>query len=81
MDRLISEMRVDPSPRCLVLDTCRLGPHSKSDDTRTKDEIALCYERDPIKKAEAGLSAETITNIRERCNLELQNLLADFSLS
>ena len=81
MDRLISEMRSDPGPRCLVLDTCRMGPHSKGDDTRTKGEIARCRERDPLKKAEAGLSAATIANIRERCNRELQDLLTEFSLS
>ncbi|MEN3372852.1 thiamine pyrophosphate-dependent dehydrogenase E1 component subunit alpha [Dechloromonas sp. ZS-1] len=80
-DRLIEEMRVVPSPRCLVLDTCRLGPHSKSDDTRAKDEIARCHERDPLKKVEAQLPAATIANTQARCNGELQDLLAEFSLT
>jgi TPP-dependent pyruvate/acetoin dehydrogenase alpha subunit len=81
MDRLILEMRSDPGPRCLVLDTCRMGPHSKGDDTRTKREIERCHERDPLKKAEAGLSDATIALIRERCGKELRDLLIEFSLS
>jgi TPP-dependent pyruvate/acetoin dehydrogenase alpha subunit len=79
-DRIIAEMRLDSSPRCLVLDTYRLGPHSKGDDTRSSDEIAQCRTHDPLKIAEAGLSASVIAKIGERCNLEMKTLLAEFPL-
>lgn len=81
VDRLVAEMRADPSPRCLVLNTYRLGPHSKGDDTRTEEEIQRCSDNDPLKMAEAGLSAAAIAGVKERCSQELQKLLADFAVS
>lgn len=47
--RLIGEMRDTGAPRALVLHTCRFGPHSKGDDTRSADEVArMVAERDPV---------------------------------
>jgi TPP-dependent pyruvate/acetoin dehydrogenase alpha subunit len=77
---LILEMREDQSPKCLVLDTCRLGPHSKGDDSRSKDEIEKCQIRDPLKNVESKLSTERVALIHEQCNFELQGVLAEFNL-
>jgi len=38
------------SPRALILHTCRFGPHSKGDDTRSVEQVeSLRNERDPLK--------------------------------
>lgn len=44
-------------PQTLILHTCRFGPHSKGDDTRSPEEIArLRQERDPLRIHSARLS-------------------------
>jgi TPP-dependent pyruvate/acetoin dehydrogenase alpha subunit len=46
---LIAEVRSLKSPRTLILNTYRFGPHSKGDDIRDKHEInQLRMARDPI---------------------------------
>lgn len=48
--RLIDEVRSTQSPRALILNTCRFGPHSKSDDTRDPLLIKkMKAERDPLQ--------------------------------
>jgi TPP-dependent pyruvate/acetoin dehydrogenase alpha subunit len=47
---LLANVRKFTSPQALILNTCRLGPHSKGDDTRSQDEIdSLRDKRDPVK--------------------------------
>jgi len=36
------------NPFCQIINTYRLGPHSKGDDYRNKDEVARWKEKDPI---------------------------------
>jgi TPP-dependent pyruvate/acetoin dehydrogenase alpha subunit len=45
----MQEVRALSAPRALILHTCRFGPHSKGDDTRSPDEVArLRQQRDPL---------------------------------
>ncbi len=47
---LLDDVRQQSAPRVLILHTCRFGPHSKGDDTRSSDELArLRQERDPLE--------------------------------
>jgi TPP-dependent pyruvate/acetoin dehydrogenase alpha subunit len=47
---LLDEVRKQSAPRVLILHTCRFGPHSKGDDTRSSDEISrLRQKRDPLE--------------------------------
>ena len=46
--RLIKKVRASNQPFFLHIKTIRLGPHSKSDDTRSKDEIQSIQNLDPI---------------------------------
>jgi TPP-dependent pyruvate/acetoin dehydrogenase alpha subunit len=47
--RLLGEVRLEQSPRALILNTERFGPHSKGDDTRSEEYLALIRrERDPL---------------------------------
>ena len=46
---LLHQVRALTSPRALILHTCRFGPHSKGDDTRSPEEVErLRQERDPL---------------------------------
>lgn len=46
---LITEVRGQQAPRALILDTQRLGPHSKGDDTRPAEVVARLREQyDPL---------------------------------
>ena len=47
--KALQEVRTRRAPRALILHTCRFGPHSKGDDTRSPEEIdQLRRTRDPI---------------------------------
>lgn len=47
---LTSQVRKECYPRALVLDTCRFGPHSKGDDSRSPEEVEQMRQlRDPLK--------------------------------
>jgi len=62
--KLVTEVRMLNSPRALILHTCRFGPHSKGDDTRTPDEVQnLRDERDPLKILGVRLNPSDRTDI------------------
>jgi 2-oxoisovalerate dehydrogenase E1 component len=48
VDGLVQELRADGRPSVLVIDTERLGPHSKGDDRRDPEELAYIRARDPL---------------------------------
>ena len=69
---LIRQVRSEGGPRALIISTARLGAHSKGDDTRTPDELALLWQaRDPVaiqgarltQSARMALEAEVNTAI------------------
>ena len=45
---IVAEMRTIARPGMLVIDTRRLGPHSKGDDLRDEQERKAIAERDPL---------------------------------
>lgn len=45
---IVGEIRRAPEPHLLALETNRLAPHSKGDDTRDPTEIAALRKRDPL---------------------------------
>lgn len=52
---VVKVMRESRRPGFLVIDTQRLGPHSKGDDLRDPEEIAAIRERDPLARIGATL--------------------------
>ena len=46
----VAEVRATRRPGFLVIDTFRLGPHSKGDDLRPESEIAAIRTRDPVAR-------------------------------
>ncbi len=71
-EKLLAEVRSSQSPRGLILHTCRFGPHSKGDDTRSEEEVArLRATRDPVEIQGSRLSPEH----RSAIELEIHALI------
>ncbi|HJW53758.1 MAG TPA: thiamine pyrophosphate-dependent dehydrogenase E1 component subunit alpha [Burkholderiaceae bacterium] len=79
-EKTVADMRDDPGPRCLLLQTYRLGPHSKGDDNRNPAEIADHRTKDPLIRAEAELAADVVAKIQAQCKMQIKTLLNHFSL-
>jgi TPP-dependent pyruvate/acetoin dehydrogenase alpha subunit len=48
--KLVQEVRRESAPRALVIETARLGTHSKGDDTRSAEELNVLWTlRDPVE--------------------------------
>ncbi len=52
----VAYVRGEGRPAWLHIQTVRLGPHSKGDDTRSEDELAELRKRDPITLLEPRVS-------------------------
>jgi len=76
-----NEVRRLCSPRFLILNTYRLGPHSKGDDFRPPDEIESYRQKDPLMALRRGLPIEEVTAIEAtsaaRVEAAVQAALAD----
>lgn len=57
-ESIVGEIRSSQHPGLLVIDTMRLGPHSKGDDLRSEEELAAIRERDPLRRIQALLPLE-----------------------
>jgi 2-oxoisovalerate dehydrogenase E1 component len=56
-EAVVSEVRQSRAPGLLVIDTERLGPHSKGDDLRSPECMAAIRDRDPLVRLGDGLPA------------------------
>ena len=69
---LLDEVRGQGRPRALVIETNRFAPHSKGDDTRPAEEIAVMRaEADPIAIHGRRLSEEDRRDIEARVEVEV----------
>lgn len=50
VESVVGEVRSSRKPGFLVIDTLRLGPHSKGDDLRDAAEMTAIRERDPLTR-------------------------------
>lgn len=66
--RLVADVRAGAGPRCLVIHTYRLSPHSKGDDNRDPAEIAERWLLDPIALAEKTCDKATVEQIGAECS-------------
>ncbi|MFO1496845.1 MAG: thiamine pyrophosphate-dependent enzyme [Verrucomicrobiota bacterium] len=71
---LADAIRQDSKPRCAVLHTFRLGPHSKGDDTREAYLLTAAAKRDPLNLALAQSGGLAIT-LEERVQATLTQAL------
>lgn len=58
-------------PFCLVLDTYRFCPHSKSDDHRDSAEIEAWRARDPLKRLANQIDIDTRLRIEQQAHLRI----------
>jgi 2-oxoisovalerate dehydrogenase E1 component len=50
IDNFLADIRESSSPRAIIWNCQRLGPHSKSDDTRSDEDLQEMFEKDIIRK-------------------------------
>jgi 2-oxoisovalerate dehydrogenase E1 component len=73
VERIVERVRDARRPSLLVIDTERLGPHSKGDDLRDPAEIAYITARDPL----AALGERLPPGERERIERENETWMGD----
>ena len=71
VERVVEDMRESRRPGMLVIDTGRMGPHSKGDDLRDVDERDEITASDPLKALRARCSAEEVEVIESNCKVFL----------
>ena len=71
VERVVEDMRESRRPGMLVIDTGRMGPHSKGDDLRDVDERDEITASDPLKALRTRCSAEEVEAIESTCKLFL----------
>ena len=71
--QMYAEVHEHVSPRALILNTARFGPHSKGDDTRSIEEVErMKEERDPLKISENRLPNSEVRQIAEEVETEVR---------
>ncbi|WP_242463210.1 dehydrogenase E1 component subunit alpha/beta [Rhodocyclus tenuis] len=69
---VVAQVRERGRPGMLVIDTGRLGPHSKGDDLRDPAERAALAAADPLVALATSLPADEVAAIRAACAAYLQ---------
>jgi TPP-dependent pyruvate/acetoin dehydrogenase alpha subunit len=68
-------VRNHSKPYFLVLNTYRLGPHSKGDDDRPPEELELHWEGDPIKRLSKKLPVAKKNNIEREIEDKVEAII------
>lgn len=69
---LLEDVRATSSPRALVLESRRFGPHSKGDDPRSAEELAALREgRDPVELLSARLDDDARRSVAAEIEREI----------
>jgi TPP-dependent pyruvate/acetoin dehydrogenase alpha subunit len=72
-EELICRVRDESTPQALIIDTARLGTHSKGDDTRSQEVVeSLWQERDPLAIHGARLSEGVRSSITLKIEAYIQ---------
>jgi 2-oxoisovalerate dehydrogenase E1 component len=66
VEAVVKEVRNSQRPGFLVIDTRRMGPHSKGDDLRPEDVKSAIQARDPLTALGARLPQDVRLSIEER---------------
>lgn len=70
---LLNQIRKTNSPRALILNTYRFGPHSKGDDTRSKAVVEqIKNQRDPLKIQATRITESRQESINNEVEIALQ---------
>jgi 2-oxoisovalerate dehydrogenase E1 component len=74
VDRVVAEVRGSRRPGFLVIDTRRMGPHSKGDDLRPESEKLGINQRDPLAALGRRLAEEDRKAIEARNQAFIQEV-------
>src|SRR5512132_609609 len=74
-EEVVAAVRTEHAPGFLVIETRRLGPHSKGDDLRSSEEMAAIRNRDPLVRLGANLADEERAAIERRNEEYLAEIL------
>lgn len=66
VDQVVQSVRQTGKPALLIIDTERLGPHSKGDDLRSDEEIVRIQSRDPLTALGRQIPDDVRAVIEER---------------
>ncbi len=66
VEGVVATIRARRTPGLLVIDTKRLGPHSKGDDLRDAEEMLAISRRDPLLRVGARLDDDARAEIEEQ---------------
>ena len=69
VESVVATVRGSRRPGFLIIDTMRMGPHSKGDDLRDQFEIAAIRDRDPLESLGRRIpegEREALRQMRER---------------
>jgi len=70
--KIVKFVRDNSRPFLLVLNTYRLAPHSKGDDTRPPKEIDKYRKRDPLPKLRKSLNPKDVEEIEKRAKTRIR---------
>jgi TPP-dependent pyruvate/acetoin dehydrogenase alpha subunit len=71
---LIHRVRADGTPQALIIDTARLGTHSKGDDTRSQEFLEKLWQtRDPLVIQGKRLSAKERDHLDDLVQAQIQS--------
>ena len=66
VEEIVAGVRASRQPGFLIIDTMRLGPHSKGDDLRDETEMSRIRSRDPLARLGSTLEAVVRAEIERR---------------
>ncbi|HMJ60482.1 MAG TPA: thiamine pyrophosphate-dependent enzyme, partial [Bryobacteraceae bacterium] len=72
VEHVVEHVRKMRRPGFLVIDTMRLGPHSKGDDLRDREEMQAIRERDPLARLGDRLAA----SVKQELDSATQSFIA-----
>ena len=78
---VVEQVRSSQRPGFLVIDTKRMGPHSKGDDLRPETEKSAILRRDPLKALGERLEEHVREAIEERNEAFIQEVEAEATIS
>lgn len=76
--KIAKKVREEKFPYFLILDTYRLGPHSKGDDPRPPDEIQEAKKRDPLLLQRKKLDEKKLKEIEEEVKKMVERCFQKF---
>ncbi|MFZ4594122.1 MAG: thiamine pyrophosphate-dependent dehydrogenase E1 component subunit alpha [Verrucomicrobiaceae bacterium] len=77
----VAAMRATPGPRCLLLKTYRMGPHSKGDDLRSTEELEASKSGDPLVRLERQFAPTVVSSLKKQVADRLGATLSELKVS